>query len=358
MKRYAAILLIIGAPVVLTLAGCDRPAPPDAAQAWVAEGRTMGTFYRVTLAAPPPAALEGLKDSIARQLEQDNHELSTYQQDTVLSRFNQYRGTDAQPITANMADIVTTALRIGVKTGGAMDITVGPLVNLWGFGPDKQPRALPEQQDIDSARARVGLRHLRLIEDSQGQWLQKDLPDLYVDLSTLGEGAATDHLAALLERRGITRYLVSVGGAVVSRGLSPQGIPWRVAIQRPTDREIGAQAIVDLQGHGISTSGSYRNYYELQGKRLSHIIDPATGRPIEHKLVSATVIAPTALEADGWDTGLMVLGTEKAQALAEQQGLAVYLITRSADGFTAWMSPQFKSYIIGQDDAATETGHK
>ncbi|HEY0209398.1 FAD:protein FMN transferase ApbE [Acerihabitans sp.] len=357
MKQYTAILLAIGAAAALTLAGCDRAAAPGGAQVWVAEGRTMGTFYRVTLAAPAPGVLEGLKDSIGRQLEQDNHELSTYQQDTVLSRFNQYAGTDPQPITASMADIVTAALRIGAKTGGAMDITVGPLVNLWGFGPDKQPKVMPDRQQIDSARARVGLRHLKLIEDNQGQWLQKDLPDLYVDLSTLGEGAATDHLAALLERRGITRYLVSVGGAVISRGLSPQGEPWRVAIQRPTDKEIGAQAIVDLQGHGISTSGSYRNYYELQGKRLSHIIDPVTGRPIEHKLVSATVIAPTALEADGWDTGLMVLGSEKAQALAEREGLAVYLITRSATGFTTWMSPQFKSYLISQQDTAADNGH-
>ncbi|NDL62651.1 FAD:protein FMN transferase ApbE [Acerihabitans arboris] len=358
MKKYIAILFVAGAAGALALAGCDKPAPRDGGQAWVAEGKTMGTFYRVTLASPPAGVLAGLQDSISRQLEQDNHELSTYQQDTVLSRFNHYPGTDPQPVSANMADIVTTALRIGAKTGGAMDVTVGPLVNLWGFGPDKQPRTMPDQRQIDQARARVGLRHLRLIEDDKGQWLQKDLPDLYVDLSTLGEGAATDHLAALLERRGITRYLVSVGGAVVSRGLSPQGVPWRVAIQRPTDKEIDAQAVVDLQGHGISTSGSYRNYYELQGKRVSHIIDPVTGRPIEHKLVSATVIATTALEADGWDTGLMVLGSEKAQALAEQQGLAVYLISKTATGFATWMSPQFKSYIISQEDASADTAHR
>ncbi|WP_413738564.1 FAD:protein FMN transferase ApbE [Sodalis sp. RH21] len=347
MKNYAAILL----GGALLLAGCDKPQAENSGSAWSAEGKTMGTFYRVTLASPPAEAVAGLQEQIGQLLEQDNHELSTYQSDTVLSRFNQYTGTDPQPVSAGMADIITTALRIGAKTAGAMDITVGPLVNLWGFGPDKQPVTLPTQQQIDAARERVGLRHLRLIEDNRGQWLQKDLPDLYVDLSTLGEGYATDHLAALLERRGITRYLVSVGGAVISRGLSPQGQPWRVAIQRPTDKEIGAQAIVDLQGHGISTSGSYRNYYELQGKRLSHIIDPATGRPIEHKLVSATVIAPTALEADGWDTGLMVLGSEKAKALAEQQGLAVYLITKTDGGFATWMSPQFKSFLVSQSDS-------
>lgn len=124
------------------------------------------------------------------------------------------------------------------------------------------------------------------------------------------------------------RHLVSVGGALVSRGMNGEGKPWRVAIQKPTDRENAVQAIVDINGHGISTSGSYRNYYELDGKRISHVIDPQTGQPITHKLVSVTVIAPTALEADGWDTGLMVLGPEKAQQVVREQGLAVYMIVK------------------------------
>ncbi len=161
----------------------------------------------------------------------------------------------------------------------------------------------------------------------------KDLPDLYVDLSTVGEGYAADHLARLMEQEGIARYLVSVGGALSSRGMNAQGQPWRVAIQKPTDRENAVQAIVDINGHGISTSGSYRNYYELDGKRISHVIDPQTGRPIEHNLVSVTVIAPTALEADGWDTGLMVLGTQKAQEVVRREGLAVFMIMKEGEGF-------------------------
>ncbi|EAX3567062.1 FAD:protein FMN transferase ApbE, partial [Salmonella enterica subsp. enterica serovar Mississippi] len=120
----------------------------------------------------------------------------------------------------------------------------------------------------------------------------------------------------------------------------------RVAIQKPTDRENAVQAIVDINGHGISTSGSYRNYYELDGKRVSHVIDPQTGRPIEHNLVSVTVIAPTALEADGWDTGLMVLGTQKAQEVVRREGLAVFMIMKEGEGFKTWMSPQFKTFLV------------
>lgn len=229
-----------------------------------------------------------------------------------------------------------------------MDITAGPLVNLWGFGPDKQPIKTPTQDQIDSARSQIGLQHLQVIQRAEGAYLQKSLPGLYVDLSTVGEGFATDHLARLMEKESINRYLVSVGGAVLSRGTNPQGGPWKVAIQKPTDKENAVQALVDLQGHGISTSGSYRNYYELDGKIISHVIDPVTGRPIQHNLVSATVIATTALEADGWDTGLMVLGEEQAKALALREKLAVYLIIKQENGFRAWMSPQFSAFIVQQ----------
>lgn len=197
-------------------------------------------------------------------------------------------------------------------------------------------------------KAKTGLQHLTVINQSHQQYLQKDLPDLYVDLSTVGEGYAADHLARLMEQEGISRYLVSVGGALNSRGMNGAGQPWRVAIQKPTDKENAVQAVVDINGHGISTSGSYRNYYELDGKRLSHVIDPQTGRPIEHNLVSVTVIAPTALEADAWDTGLMVLGPEKAKEVVRREGLAVYMITKEGDSFKTWMSPQFKSFLISE----------
>ncbi|MFT8211325.1 MAG: FAD:protein FMN transferase ApbE [Symbiopectobacterium sp.] len=310
------------------------------------EGKTMGTFYSVKIRGELPENKAQLQQEIDALLEQANDDISTYREDSTLSRFNRYQGSDPQRIPGGMADIILAAQRIGRATDNAMDITVGPLVNLWGFGPQKQPVTIPTQAQIDNARQSVGLQHLTLISNSQGEWLQKDLPSLYVDLSTLGEGYGADLLAQLLmTRKGITNYLVSVGGAISSRGVNGQGVPWRVAIQKPTDRENAVQAAVDLQGYSISTSGSHRNYFEQDGKRYSHVIDPSTGRPINHTLVSATVIAKTALEADGWDTGLMVLGTEKALKVAEQHGLAVYLITKTDNGFEAVMTPQFKAFL-------------
>lgn len=310
------------------------------------EGKTMGTFYSVKISGPTTPNPHQLQQEIDALLEQANNDISTYRQTSVLSRFNQYRGSEPQPIPRGMADIILLAQRIGRDTDGAMNITVGPLVNLWGFGPEKQPTQIPTQDQIDSARQQVGLQHLTLISNNRGEWLQKDLPDLYVDLSTMGEGYGVDLLVNLMMRKGITNYLVSVGGAVSSRGVNGQGQPWRVAIQKPTDQENAVQALVDLQGYSISTSGSYRNYFEQGGQRYSHVLDPATGRPINHRLVSATVIATTALEADGWDTGLMAMGTEKALRLAENKGLAVYLITKTDQGFSAVMTPQFKAFLV------------
>lgn len=335
------------AAAILLIAGCDGENSSDAGgQNLVLEGKTMGTSWRVSAAGVDPARAGALRQKIQAQLDADDMQLSTWKTDSALMRFNRSTSIVPWPVPEAMADIVTQALRIGEKTGGAMDITVGPLVNLWGFGPDKQPLKTPSATQIAAAKARTGLQHLSVINKSGSQYLQKDLPNLYVDLSTVGEGYAADHLAQLMSQEGISRYLVSVGGALVSRGTSGRGAPWRVAIQKPTDRENAVQAVVDINGHGISTSGSYRNYYELDGRRISHVIDPRTGAPIQHNLVSVTVIAPTALEADGWDTGLMVLGLEKAKDVVQQQGLAVYMIYKQGDTFRSWMSPQFTPFLV------------
>lgn len=335
--------------IALLTGGCDS-ADRNTGTTLVLEGKTMGTYWRASIVDIDPARGPALQRDIQAQLNAADWLLSTWKPDSALSRFNQSHSTSPWPVSEALSDIVTLSLRIGEKTQGAMDITVGPLVNLWGFGPGKQPTAAPTQQQINAQKARIGLAHLQTINRAGQQWLQKDLPDLYVDLSTVGEGYATDCLARLMNKQGITRYLVSVGGAVTTRGTGPHDRPWRVAIQKPTDRENAVQAIVNLNGYGISTSGSYRNYYELNGKRISHVINPVTGHPVDHRLVSATVIAPTALEADGWDTGLMVLGPEKAKAVAEREGLAVYLITKEERGFSVWMSPQFKTFLLNEQN--------
>ncbi len=341
-----SMMRVVPLCLVLALAGCDQAAAPRSEVQ--VSGPTMGTHYSVKVVGDYPGGEAQLQAEVSEVLNRVDHQLSTWKKDSELSQFNQHKDTTPWPVSQDLADVVIEGLRSGRATQGAMDITVGPLVNLWGFGPEQQPVQIPSQEQIDAMKAKTGLQHLTVINQSHQQYLQKDLPDLYVDLSTVGEGYAADHLARLMEQEGISRYLVSVGGALNSRGMNGEGQPWRVAIQKPTDKENAVQAVVDINGHGISTSGSYRNYYELDGKRLSHVIDPQTGRPIEHNLVSVTVIAPTALEADAWDTGLMVLGPEKAKEVVRREGLAVYMITKEGDSFKTWMSPQFRTFLVGE----------
>ena len=215
MKFYRAALLA----VTIFFVGCDEAPKPaqTTTPATVLEGKTMGTFWRVSVVGVDAKRAAELQVKIQTQLDADDQLLSTYKNDSALMRFNLSNSLSPWPVSDAMADIVTSALRIGAKTDGAMDITVGPLVNLWGFGPDQQPLHIPTQEQIDAAKAQTGLSHLKVVNEAHRNYLQKDLPDLYVDLSTVGEGYAADHLARLMEQEGIARYLVSVGGALNSR---------------------------------------------------------------------------------------------------------------------------------------------
>lgn len=338
-NRFGIVVLVLA-----VLSGCDQPA----AERPMLEihGRTMGTFYGVKVVGDFPGGQQALQSQVDALLKHYNDEISTYDPNSALSKFNQLQSVQPFPVSQDMADLIISALRVGQRTQGVLDVTVGPLVNLWGFGPDKRPVKTPTDEQIAAARARVGIDRLHVEVSADHATLRKDVPSLYVDLSTIGEGFGADKVAEFLEARGVHHYLVEIAGASRSRGVNAKGEPWKLAIQKPTDELEDIQAIIIPEGRAVSTSGSYRNYYELDGKRYSHIIDPATGKPITHKLVSVTVITPTAMEADGLDTALMVMGPEKAMAFAKQQNLAVYLVSKTAQGFKAEYSPAFAPYLV------------
>ena len=327
--------------LMLLLAAC-QPAPTQAR----IQGSTMGTYYAVTLSDPFPGGQDALQQEVETLLARLNQEISTYDPASLISRFNQGTGQPPQVIPATMAKIVQQGMDAGRLTLGALDVTVGPLVNLWGFGPDKRPTQRPGAEQIAQARERVGIDKLTLTPQGDHFLLGKAIPGLYLDLSTLGEGAASDEIAGLLERRGVHNYLIEVAGAVRSKGRNAKGNPWRVAIVEPSDRPGAIEDVVTPNGMAVSTAGSYRNYYELDGKRYSHIIDPATGEPVTHRLVSASVITPTALEADALDTALMVMGPERAMTFAKEHRLAVYLIEKTDQGFVARHTPEFAPYLV------------
>nr|WP_321271395.1 FAD:protein FMN transferase [uncultured Tolumonas sp.] len=336
----------VGLLMLAMVAGCEKPAPVAEHPMLEIHGRTMGTFYGVKVVGDFPGGQQALQTQVDSLLKHYNDEISTYDPNSSLSKFNQQQTTAPFPVSQDMADIVISAVRVGQRTQGVLDVTVGPLVNLWGFGPDKRPVKIPTDAQITAARQRVGIQRLHVDVSADHAELRKDIPTMYVDLSTVGEGFGADKVADFLESRGVHNYLVEIAGASRSRGVNAKGEPWKLAIQKPTDELDEVQAIVKPDGRAISTSGSYRNYYELDGQRYSHIIDPATGKPITHRLVSATVITPTALEADGLDTALMVMGPEKALAFAKQQHLAVYLVIKTDNGFKALHSESFEPYLV------------
>lgn len=330
--------------VAVALSAC-RPAPSDSAPELLTfGGPVMGTRFLVKVVGRPPRDAESLEREIGRCLDEIDRLMSTYRPDSELSRFNRFDRTEWFPVSEPTARVIAEAVRVGDLTGGALDVTVGPLVDLWNFGPERRPGdRVPSPQELDRARERIGYDRLdvRLAPPA----VRKKKPDLSVDLSAIAKGFAVDAVADLLERRSIEHYMVEVGGEVRARGRNPRGRPWQIAVEVPLEGLRAIQRVVPVSGSALATSGDYRNYFEVEGVRYSHILDPRTGRPIRHELASASVLAPTCIEADALATGLMVLGPEAAFELAEREGLAVLLIIRTRGGFAERMTPRMEAAL-------------
>ncbi|SES68344.1 FAD:protein FMN transferase [Thalassotalea agarivorans] len=301
----------------------------------------MGTTYNVKVIVDNDFDSAALQTKIDAALVQVNDEMSTYQQDSEITRFNQSQGKQPVAISAGFRTVLTEALKIAEQTNGKLDITVGPLVNLWGFGPDLQPERVPSEQDISIARERVGYNKVVLTE----QGLSKTQPDIYIDLSTIAKGWGVDVVAMLIEAEGITDYLVEVGGEMRLSGFKATGELWHVAIEKPVTTERAVHQIIVPKNNSVATSGDYRNYIEVDGKRYSHIIDPDTAYPIEHRLVSVTVIHPSSMISDGLSTAIMVMGPELGLAFAEEHELAALMIVKTDTGFEEIVTKSFMQYL-------------
>ena len=337
IRFYARIALAVIAFSILILASCSEKALPVIHL----QGQTMGTTYNVKYVLESETPVAGLQQEIDARLVDINKLMSTYDPTSELSRFNQYRYTDNFAASPDTLLVVNEALRLANLSGGVLDVTVGPLVNLWGFGPTKRPEKVPSQSDIDAIRDYVGYTKL----STSGSGLRKSNPMLYVDLSTIAKGYGVDEVAAILDKHNITNYLVEIGGEMRVTGQRGDGSEWLIAIEKPVTTERAVQKVLSIGTNAVATSGDYRNYYEEDGKSYSHLIDPITGSPISHNLVSVTVIHPSSMTADGLATAFNVMGWEQAKALAEQEQLAVFLIRRVDDGFEEYASPEFDKLV-------------
>ena len=292
-------------------------------------GRTMGTEYVVTVSGGSDCngALQGLVENELRSV---NAQMSTWQPDSELSRFNRARAGGWVPVSADLAGVVAVAQDLASQSDGAFDVTVGPLVDLWGFGA-RARRGMPGPDEIAETATRVGYRFLEARLSPPG--LRKLADGLRVDLSAIAKGHGVDRLAALLDGRGCTDYLIDIGGDLRVRGLNPRGLPWRIGVETPVPAG-GEQAGVylSLSAGAVATSGDYRNFRRIGAFRFSHVIDPRTGRPLGHDMASVTVLADTAALADGLATLINVLGPEDGLAFADRRGIAALVIVRRRGG--------------------------
>lgn len=325
---------------LLVVSGCNLGKKD---QELVLRGEIMGTSYTIKALNLQEHHDEKLiKETVYAILKQVDLSMSTYKKESELSRFNAAEVGQWIRVSEGLFSVMNMANTISLQTEGKFDATVGPLVNLWGFGPDRSKNVVPSEEKIKAASELVGFQHLEYDKDNMAV---KKMKPVSVDLSAIAKGYAVDKVADYLISVGIDSFLVEVGGEVRAQGQKVDGNPWRIAIESPTVGIRSVQRIIDVAAVGVATSGDYRNYYEVDGERYSHTIDPNTGKPIDHKLASVTVVHPFTAMADGYATAFMVMGPEAALAFATAQKIPVFLIVHGEDGFEERLNSEFRSYL-------------
>lgn len=306
----------------------------------------MGTTFTVTVVGEPLSVetAEHLRGAIDARLTSLNAMMSTYDPKSELSRFNALTSSEWFQVSRDTVTVFLRAREISEATDGAFDVTVGPLVDAWGFGPAGPSPIPPSDAEIERLLASVDFTQVEI--DEAVPAIRKTGADVRSDLSAVAKGYAVDRLADLLDAEGHDSYLIEIGGEIRTRGHRADGQSWRVGIERPSDGPSSLQRVIELGDAALATSGDYRNYIERDGVRLSHTIDPRTGRPVTHALASVSVIDSLCVRADALATALEVLGPDDAYALAVERGWAALLIIREDAGtYRERLTPAFSARV-------------
>lgn len=317
-------------------------------------GETMGTTYSIVIAAGENQTGPLLQSNIDARLDQINERMSTWRDDSELSRFNASRSTDWFPVSDETVFVVTEALRVSKMSDGAFDPTVGPLVRLWSFGNSDRAHAVPSDDEIESTLQAVGWKKLEVRSDPPA--LRKSIGELELDLSAIAKGYAVDAVSEMLNDKGYRNHLVEIGGETKALGLKSDGSDWRIGIEAPDSLPRSLYEAVPLVDSAMATSGDYRNWFEIDGRKYSHTIDPQTGRPVTHRLASVSIVeGPTKLKGAGWcmtadalATAINVLGPERGLEFAEEHLIAALFLVRKNDGFDRVATRMF-SQNVGDD---------
>lgn len=318
--------------------------PLQAAEVVALAGRAMGTTWSAKWVAPAVPLDPGVVEKrIVARLEELENRFSSYRPGSELSRFNATGGTDWFPVSAELAQVALEARTISELTGGAFDVTVDPLVRLWGFGPAGRGPALPTAASIAAARNRVGW--LQLDARLTPAALRRTSEGVTADFSSIAKGFATDVLSALLADSGAANHLVQIGGDLRACGRDATGGPWRAGIETPAAELSRVAIVVSLRAQALSTSGDYRNFFFQDGRRYSHLIDPRTGWPATGALAAVSVVHASSARSSALATALFVLGPDDGFALAQRLGLACVFLVRdpTGPGYTRRATPEFES---------------
>ncbi|SDX02749.1 thiamine biosynthesis lipoprotein [Ruegeria halocynthiae] len=331
---------LIALASLLFVSACLLDKEPDVVRL---SGETMGTTFNV-IAIGDDLDEATLGNTVQETLAQVNAKMSNWDPNSEVSAFSASASTDPITVSDELAFVIQAANEVHKKSGGTFDVTLGPLIELWGFGPRKPDDPVPADADIEAALGQVGQARLLTLDDT-ARTLAKSDAGVGINLSAIAKGYGIDAVAARLRDAGIEDYMVEIGGDLVAMGQNDKGDNWQIGIEKP---EAGAQAIqliVPLDDLGMATSGDYKNFYEQDGVRYSHIIDPITGRPITHQTTSVTVLAESAMMADAWATAMLALGQDKGLELAEEHKLAVFFISRDVtSGEEAYITVQSSAF--------------
>ena len=300
-------------------------------------GMVFGTVYHITYQSS-----KSLQKDIEAELAKVDASLSPFNERSIITAVNENRDT---VVNKMFSDVFALAMKISDSTNGAFDITVAPLVNAWGFG--FKGGAMPSRHQVDSLKALVGYHKVSL---TNGRVSKTD-PRIMLDCSSIAKGYGCDVVAKFLSAKGIDNYMVEIGGEIVTRGISEKRLPWKIGVTKPTDDSLNVnqeiQTIINVTDKAMATSGNYRNFYYKNGRKYAHTIDPSTGYPVQHNILSSTVIADNCATADAYATAFMVMGLDKAKAiLSRHPELMAYFILASDDGTNkVWFSPSMKDKI-------------
>lgn len=337
--------LILLAVITLTVWDCAKSSPKTSNALTVISGYATGSSYGIKLFLPVGTKLtqKELEARIRNRLREIEYMMSVFINDSEISRFNRYQGTGWFSVSGETAYVADESLKVSRLSGGAFDITIAPLLNIWGFGITVPVNSLPVPALIAKMKKITGFNNLGVRLSPPA--LSKKMPGLCCSFSAVAQGYAVDDIALLLDKTGISSYMVEIGGEIKAKGRKPDDSLWRIGVAAPEKDQKKIQLALPLDNTAVSTSGDYQNYFEKNGRRYSHTIDPKTGYPITHSLASVTVIHPSCMHADAMATAIDVLGPDKGYDLALKEKLPVYLIIHDSGKFKEKMTPEFEAII-------------